>query len=148
MNVNKTALYAIVADLCVLQVWFEKDLGAFSEAPAPKPQDAQTYYYKYAGEDIVAGDIVLVVSPQQNIQAARVIKVHRSDVLDSESNITYKWAIGKINADTYLQTIAQEEAFLEEFEAKKRANLRQQLIQGLNLESLAASIKSPALESK
>lgn len=86
----------------------------------------KAYTFKTFDNTLEKGDLVLV--PTETRHGYTVCKIEEINVdLDQESDIQYKWVVGKVDLTNYEDIIKQEElvisAFKEAVIAKKRSEL-------------------------
>ena len=87
---------------------------------------SKTYTFKTV-EDLIAGDLVLVPSGADNtIKVVEVVSVDPSVVLDVDSDIEYKWVIGKVDLTNYNHITQVEVGLVQKLtEAKNKAVVNQ-----------------------
>lgn len=76
----------------------------------PESDKLLTYKVKITDE-IQPGDFV-VVMPRGCFKVAQVVTVHDTPEIDTESDITYKWIVQKIDMTQYKEMEAREAEFL------------------------------------
>lgn len=100
--------------------------------------NGKQYSYKSKIDGLKFGDLV-VVETTSGFKVVTVVEV--TDALDLNPAIEHKWVVSKVDVDAYNQIKAQEAELVKELRRQKRANVRNQLLVGVNTDELNRILK-------
>ena len=92
--------------------------------------EGKTYTFK-AHFECVEGDQVLIHGGDGKIVIGNVVRVDAEPQLNFESDIEYKWAIGRVDTSAYDAVVKREAEMINGLRHMERARQRQELLQQL-----------------
>lgn len=126
---NKSLYYpTIFPRIQLVLVKFATTSASRAYDKAPKQ-----YTYKCNIPDIAIGDVV-VVETYDSYSVAKVSDVNVPPDLDSKT--TFRWVVQRLDLHAHKQVIEHERRVIAEVEAKRVANMRQQVLSALGLTSM------------
>lgn len=81
--------------------------------------------------ECMIGDQILVHGSDGKIVIAECVEVHAEPQLNFESDIEYKWAIGRVDTSAYDAVVKREAEMINGLRHMERARQRQELLQQL-----------------
>lgn len=124
-------------------------------APAPAAPGApvvnKAYTFKALKTDFIcAGDYIIVLTTQ-GLRTGLVTLVHETPQIDFDSDVDYKWIVGKVDLTAHLQLIQREEEFkatLVEIERQKqREQFRKDFEENFEGSSILSSMFGSAVQN-
>lgn len=91
---------------------------------------SSVYTYK-AHFECMIGDQVMVHGSDGNICIVEVVRVDAEPQLNFESDIEYKWAIGRVDTSAYDAVVKREAQMIDGLRHMERAKQRQELLKQL-----------------
>lgn len=126
-SAEKSVIREMVAGGCA--PWEIKEYRKACESSRAQSQGA-VYTFK-AHFECMIGDQILVHGSDGNIVIVECVRVDAEPQLNFESDIEYKWAIGRVDTSTYDAVVKREAEMINGLRHMERARQRQELLQQL-----------------